>query len=157
MTKDHIHPKAKGGAEKLENFQPMCSPCNSYKADDTFNQTQLDMINQLRLFSDTLNSLNKARREMRNAINQLKSRCQHVVDKTKTGSTKCKICGESFGWHCPQSKDSACHYLTEYDEQRDLRYILLVDGSKDYMDKGYSSKGETGGKCLDCTEPKARK
>lgn len=33
MTKDHIHPKSKGGLDEMENFNPMCSPCNGKKAD----------------------------------------------------------------------------------------------------------------------------
>jgi hypothetical protein len=31
FTKDHIHPKSKGGADSLENMQTMCSNCNSEK------------------------------------------------------------------------------------------------------------------------------
>ncbi len=33
MTKDHIMPKSKGGSNTLENYQPMCTVCNSKKAD----------------------------------------------------------------------------------------------------------------------------
>ena len=33
MTKDHIKPKAKGGLDRLENMQPMCSVCNFEKQD----------------------------------------------------------------------------------------------------------------------------
>lgn len=33
MTKDHIVPKSKGGANALYNYQPMCQFCNSEKAD----------------------------------------------------------------------------------------------------------------------------
>lgn len=31
MTKDHITPKSKGGPDNIENYQPMCSPCNTEK------------------------------------------------------------------------------------------------------------------------------
>jgi 5-methylcytosine-specific restriction endonuclease McrA len=31
MTKDHILPKSKGGENTLENYQPMCEPCNKNK------------------------------------------------------------------------------------------------------------------------------
>ena len=33
FTKDHIFPKSKGGSDSLDNFQTMCSPCNSLKSD----------------------------------------------------------------------------------------------------------------------------
>lgn len=33
MTKDHIHPRSKGGANALENYDTMCAPCNHKKAD----------------------------------------------------------------------------------------------------------------------------
>ena len=33
MTKDHIRPKAKGGLNVMENYQPMCADCNGAKAD----------------------------------------------------------------------------------------------------------------------------
>lgn len=33
MTIDHIIPKSKGGTDSLDNFQPMCYPCNHAKAD----------------------------------------------------------------------------------------------------------------------------
>ena len=33
MTKDHILPRSKGGANRLENYQPMCSKCNCKKGD----------------------------------------------------------------------------------------------------------------------------
>lgn len=33
FTKDHIFPKSKGGANELENYQTMCSPCNRLKSD----------------------------------------------------------------------------------------------------------------------------
>lgn len=33
MTKDHHHPRSKGGTDTMENFNTMCSPCNNRKAD----------------------------------------------------------------------------------------------------------------------------
>lgn len=31
MTKDHITPKSKGGKDLLDNYQPMCTVCNTEK------------------------------------------------------------------------------------------------------------------------------
>ena len=31
MTKDHIVPRSKGGADDLKNYQPMCAICNTKK------------------------------------------------------------------------------------------------------------------------------
>lgn len=31
ITKDHIHPKSKGGQSVIENYQTMCGPCNFTK------------------------------------------------------------------------------------------------------------------------------
>ena len=31
ITKDHIHPKSRGGADAVENLQPMCVRCNHGK------------------------------------------------------------------------------------------------------------------------------
>lgn len=31
MTKDHILPRSKGGPDHLDNYDPMCAPCNEDK------------------------------------------------------------------------------------------------------------------------------
>lgn len=41
MTKDHIHPKSKGGKNCLENYQPMCKECNEQKSNKLYSNTVL--------------------------------------------------------------------------------------------------------------------
>ena len=41
MTKDHIDPKSKGGANDLDNLQPMCQHCNTAKANVEVNEQDL--------------------------------------------------------------------------------------------------------------------
>jgi 5-methylcytosine-specific restriction endonuclease McrA len=36
MTKDHIIPSSKGGADTQDNLQTMCNHCNSKKSDFSF-------------------------------------------------------------------------------------------------------------------------
>lgn len=33
LTKDHIVPRSRGGRNRLDNYQVLCSPCNTNKAD----------------------------------------------------------------------------------------------------------------------------
>lgn len=40
MTKDHIIPVAKGGRDKLNNFQTLCYDCNKKKASQTKDQVK---------------------------------------------------------------------------------------------------------------------
>jgi hypothetical protein len=37
ITIDHIHPRCKGGPDKLDNYQPMCKICNEKKGGDLEN------------------------------------------------------------------------------------------------------------------------
>lgn len=39
MNIDHIIPKSKGGPNTLDNYQPMCQPCNTRKGNTYENRT----------------------------------------------------------------------------------------------------------------------
>jgi len=41
MTADHIIPLAKGGANHIDNLQPMCEPCNTNKDDSVENTLEI--------------------------------------------------------------------------------------------------------------------
>lgn len=47
MTKDHIHPLASGGENRLENYQTMCSVCNGIKGDANISPDDLKHLRQL--------------------------------------------------------------------------------------------------------------
>lgn len=42
MTKDHVYPKSKGGADDIENFVTMCEKCNARKGNKVRNETSTD-------------------------------------------------------------------------------------------------------------------
>lgn len=67
-------------------------------------------------------------------------------------SVWCGYCGDSLGWHCPDSPDGVCHYADE----EDTTYQLL-DGTIQEVPiapHGYRFFGEN---CVICGEPEERK
>jgi len=77
--------------------------------------------------------------------------CPHNIDPA-TISARCTMCGEDFGWHCPQSPDQVCHYYTDRDGQ-----VRLLDGSKVEPPSGHDAECETEDDCIYCGQPEERK
>lgn len=47
MTKDHIHPKMSGGADRHSNYQTMCSICNNLKGSDPVTISETRKLRQI--------------------------------------------------------------------------------------------------------------
>lgn len=43
------------------------------------------------------------------AMSQLRRTCEHHIVRDED-SAVCQICGEDFGWWCPESPDHKCEY-----------------------------------------------
>lgn len=52
FTIDHIHPKSKGGENKIENYQILCKICNEDKSDSVDGEESIQKINVKRHYID---------------------------------------------------------------------------------------------------------
>ena len=52
FTIDHVHPKSRGGENKLENYQLLCKICNEDKSDSVDGEESSQKINVKRLYID---------------------------------------------------------------------------------------------------------
>jgi hypothetical protein len=64
----------------------------------------------------------------------------------------CMICSDGFGFRCPDSPDSVCHYFTD-DEGR----VKLIDGSRIPAPAEHDREYETTDSCIFCGAPEERK
>lgn len=55
-------------------------------------------------------------------------RCKHVIDGERDDHAHCIICGEGFGWWCPNSPDHVCHRESEWEDGKDTGIVQLVTG-----------------------------
>jgi hypothetical protein len=107
-------------------------------------------------------------REARIAANRVSNfknkECNHVVfQKTNSsdawehnpdglGSARCLVCGSSFGWACPDSKDGVCHAGCEIDDDG---FVTLIDQSRVKPTEEEWGFGEES--CVFCGHPEERK
>lgn len=70
----------------------------------------------------------------------------------------CTVCGLDFGWKCPDSPDSVCHYYTTTEDSETF-YVELIDRTKHQMSKYdlADAEYETDDECLFCGHPDERK
>jgi hypothetical protein len=106
--------------------------------------------------------LERSVRIAKNRLDNAKRCCSHIVfQKTYKSDVwehnpdglsgaSCLICKQNFGWACPDSKDGACHYEYEIDE--DTKMLTLNDQSK--VKPEYEFGGEC---CVFCGHPEERK
>lgn len=79
MTKDHIHPKSKGGLDTLDNFVTMCSICNNLKGNSCLTYSQ---IKELRLLDSNPDKLHK--KELKRLMSSTKSKMEKEVVESRT-------------------------------------------------------------------------
>lgn len=67
-------------------------------------------------------------------------------------SATCMLCSTYFGYRCPDSPDSVCHYYTN--EQGRVR---LIDGTEIEPPPEHDTEYETPDSCIFCGSPEERK
>lgn len=68
----------------------------------------------------------------------------------------CEICEKDFGWRCPDSPDTVCHYYTK--ESNGKLVVELVNGVElPFTKEGHKPDFETDDVCLFCGAPEERK
>lgn len=67
------------------------------------------------------------------SVQALKKDCEcRVMEQTPGGKAKCAVCGEYYGWWCPDDPSNVCDYEHEdgsYDEDN-CRYCGMPDERK---------------------------
>lgn len=105
----------------------------------------------------------KARKELDDALRAH----THIITtrgpKRDCAGAECAICGQDFGWWCPDSLDHVCHYYSDSLTVEEAKaanttfYVLLIDGTKCLMPKDYKDTYETEDQCIFCGQPQERK
>lgn len=103
-----------------------------------------------------------------NYLADLLTKCKHVLPKLsqpmldllrihdprswKWDHATCMICGDGFGYRCPDSPDSVCHYFTDAEGR-----VELIDGLRIQPPAEHDRKYETTDSCIFCGSPEERK
>jgi len=157
LTKDHIVPKAKGGPDKLSNFQVMCLPCNSKKGDTYLSEEQKIHIAKYDVLNRVAKRLTILQREVTQMYFELKNECPHSIVRTSTGGARCEICDATFGWYCPLGPDRTCHYFSTGDEMSGFVVPLVTGGSFRLQERTWKeTQEESPEHCIFCEEPEER-
>jgi len=81
---------------------------------------------------------------------------RHQVWTWSYDSATCEICRRYFGYRCPDSPDSVCHYFTT--EIAGKLFVELYTGEKiPYLAENHNPTRETEDSCLFCHVPQERK
>jgi hypothetical protein len=75
----------------------------------------------------------------------------------KYDSADCLLCQRSFGYRCPDSPDTVCHYYTESVPFTAQNGVRLVTGEFVDYPEGHDVENETDDQCIFCGQPEERK
>ncbi|MBC8550165.1 MAG: HNH endonuclease [Candidatus Brocadiales bacterium] len=112
LTKDHIMPRAKGGSDELDNFQPMCAKCNTKKGDTWLSSEQEIHKAKLEVVKEAQGFAYGAYSAILDRKRELVKDCPHDICRAKDNKATCSICDKKFGWHCAKSPTKQCEYPT---------------------------------------------
>jgi len=80
----------------------------------------------------------------------LREKCRHEIVQMHD-SAECSICKKSFGWYCPDSPDSVCHYYSEAGR------VELIDSTHIPVPAEHDANHESDDWCIFCGAPEERK
>ena len=77
----------------------------------------------------------------------------HMIIHQPWGSAKCKVCKHTYGWWCPDSPDSVCHY-PEFEGVD----VLDISRKPIALPESYEAKNAYNEEdCIFCGQPDERK
>ena len=78
----------------------------------------------------------------------------HSYASWKYDRASCFSCEFDFGWRCPSSPDSVCHYQSMHSRPG---FVKLVDDTEVPVPDGHDIEYETDDSCIFCHAPDERK